>query len=261
MRRQSHVVHYFLDFSHTIGPDFGNDERTARLGYSYVYDWTDMAEDFFGLGVPRRPWFRQLGEPGYAIFRNFDVDTFVPDEWKMQYENPAFSRMTERDGAWMARIMARFTDEDLRRLAAMARFSDPRNTAHLEKVIEGRLARVLERYLTRVSPIGEVHVEDREKLCGTDMAALRGVRAAASFRFSAVESSVGSLPLEVRGQGVICAALRHVARDGGRPDDATDRYVRVAIDDGVARASLIAHLYDLGPARGFVLTGLERPAP
>jgi hypothetical protein len=35
--------------------------------------------------------------------------------------------------------------------------------------------------------------------------------------------------------------------------------VGVAIDDGVARAPLLAYLYDLGPLRGFRLVGLERP--
>jgi hypothetical protein len=35
----------------------------------------------------------------------------------------------------------------------------------------------------------------------------------------------------------------------------------VAIQDGVARGSLVAHLYDLGPTRGYRLAGIERPEP
>jgi hypothetical protein len=59
--------------------------------------------------------------------------------------------------------------------------------------------------------------------------------------------------------GVVCATLPRVAPDGGSADDAPSRYVRVRIEDGVARGPLIAHLYDLGPARGYRLAGLERP--
>lgn len=53
--------------------------------------------------------------------------------------------------------------------------------------------------------------------------------------------------------------MPHVAADGGSPDDAPERYLRVALTDGVARGPLVAHLYDLGPTRGFRLVGLERP--
>jgi hypothetical protein len=66
-----HVVHYCMDFSHTLGPDFGSPQRTERLGFSYVFDANDMAVDFFALGIPRHPWFRPTGEPGYELFRRF----------------------------------------------------------------------------------------------------------------------------------------------------------------------------------------------
>lgn len=45
----------------------------------------------------------------------------------------------------------------------------------------------------------------------------------------------------------------------GAPDGDPSRYVRVRVDDGVAPGPLVAHLYNLGPIRGFRLVGLERP--
>jgi hypothetical protein len=53
--------------------------------------------------------------------------------------------------------------------------------------------------------------------------------------------------------------LQHVAPDGAIPETDPARYVRVRIDDGVARGPLVAHLYDLGPSRGYRLAGIERP--
>jgi hypothetical protein len=255
-----HVVHYYLDTSDALGPEYGQRQVTMRLGYSYIIDWGDTAADLLTLGIPKRPWDRPLGDAGYEVFRNFDVHSFAPDEWKMQYPNPAFSRMTERDGAWMARILARFTPESVRALAKMAWFSDPSNTDHLGRVLEGRLERILDRYLTRLSPIGELRVEGASRLCGVDLAEARAVRDPTRFRYAA-RLWKAALPVEVRGGGEICVLLPHVAPDAGLPDGSPARYVRVSVDDGVAQAPLFAYLYDLGPTRGYVLAGLERPEP
>jgi hypothetical protein len=143
----------------------------------------------------------------------------------------------------------------------MADFTDPGNTSYLANVLEGRLERILDRYLTRLSPIADVHVEGADQLCGVDWAEKRGVREAARFRYSAQSSTGAELAVSVRDGAVVCMTLPHVARDGGSPDDAAERYVGVVIHDGVARGSLVAHLYDLGPARGYRLAGLERPEP
>jgi len=263
-----HVVHYYLDTSDAFGPDFGP-ILTPRMGFSYTLDWSDMAEDLLTLGVLRRPWFAGAGDPGFSVFRGFDVHSFVPSEWKMQYENPAFSRMTERDGAWMARILARFSREQVRALAQMAELTDPKNTEHLETVLEGRLERILARYLTRLAPIGELHVEARDRLCGLDLAQMRAVREPASFRFTARWSPGAASPddgrrarglrVEASGAGRVCVDLPRVAPDAGPRDDSPQRYVTVHVDDGVAQGPLVAYLYDLGPARGYVLAGIDRP--
>jgi hypothetical protein len=256
-----HVVHYYLDTSDCLGSEWDWNEISRRLGYSYILDWGDIGADFVTLGIPTRPWDRVKHVPGHHIFGYFDVANFEPDKWKNEYPNPAFSRMTERDGAWMARILAGFTPQRVEALAKMADFTDPGNTSYLANVLEGRLERILDRYLTRLSPIADVHVEGADQLCGVDWAEKRGVREAARFRYSAQSSTGAELAVSVRDGAVVCMTLPHVARDGGSPDDAAERYVGVVIHDGVARGSLVAHLYDLGPARGYRLAGLERPEP
>ena len=55
--------------------------------------------------------------------------------------------------------------------------------------------------------------------------------------------------------------LPRVARDGGAADDAAERYFSLTLEDGVAKGALVAHLYDLGGARGYRLAGLERRSP
>jgi hypothetical protein len=256
-----HVLHYYLDTSDCLGSEWAWEEISRRLGYSYIADWGDMARDLVTLGIPERPWDTVRRKPGMESFAFFDVAHFEPEGWKNEYPNAAFSRMTERDGAWMARILARLTPEDVVALGRMSKFTDSRKTDYLVQVLQGRLDRILQRYLTRLSPLADVRVEGRsDRLCAEDLARTRRLRPDAAFRFAARTSTGAELPVSSQADGRVCLALPRVAPDGGPPDDAASRYVSVSWSDGVA-GPLVAHLYDLGPARGYRLAGLERPEP
>ena len=159
----------------------------------------------------------------------------------------------------MARILAHFTPEMVAAIARTAEFTNPEDTAYLTEVLEGRLRKILERYLTRLSPIADVRVEGTSTLCGTDLAEWRGVRGFGAFRYSARLLGGAWLMGERRAGAQICIRLPHAAPDGRLADDAPARYVRVRIEDGVSTGPLVAHLYDLGPGRGYRLAGLERP--
>jgi hypothetical protein len=255
------VIHYYLDTSDCLGSEWEWDEISRRLGHSYVLDWGDMARDFLTLGIPLRPWDRARHVPGREIFGYFNVSNFDPDEWKNEYPNAAFSRMTELDGAWMARILARFTPEMIGALARMGQFSDPSNADYLAGVLQGRLAKILDRYLTRLSPIADVRLQGSDQLCGVDLAAQRKVAGVEHVHYGAQWSAGSGLVVSTDDGIRVCVALPHVAPDQGHPDDSPDRYVRVTIEDGIAKGPLVAHLYDLGPARGYRLAGLQRPEP
>jgi hypothetical protein len=254
-----HVIHYYLDTSDTLGSEWDWPQISRRLGHSYVFDWGDAGRDFITLGIPLRPWDRVAYVPGHELFAYFDAKNFVPEEWKNEYPNPSFSRMTERDGAWMARILAHFTPEMVSALAAMGKFSDPSNTTYLAEVLEGRLEKILERYLTRLSPLGEVHIDNDGALCATDLAAKRHVRPEGAFRYTAEDLSRRPLSVQRGAEAGVCVTVPHVAPDGGPPDTDSTRYVRVSIRNEVASGPLVAHLYDLGPERGFRLAGIQRP--
>lgn len=255
-----HVVHYMLDTSESLAPGWkGFDELTRRAGYQYLADWGDVAADFGTLGIDLRPWDTVQKRPGHERFWYFNVPDFVPERWRMEYPNPAFSRMTERDGAWMARILARFTPALVRTLAEMAQFEEPADTGYLAEVLEGRLERILERYLTRLSSITDLTLPESDRLCALDLVEWRGVRPAGQLRYRARRSPGSTVAVERLGDGKICIRLPHALPDGGPPDDAPERYAVVSIEDGVSRGPLRVHLYDLGPSRGYRLVALRRP--
>lgn len=254
-----HVVHYQIGTSAALGSVWASDDVARRLGYSYVLDWGDLAADFFTLGARTSPWDVMQKAPGHELFGYMDVAHFDPETWKNEYANPAFDRMTERDAAWMARILARFTTAEVHTLVEMARLDNPAQAAYLENVLLGRLQKILARYLTRLSPVTGLHLEGRERLCGVDLAEWRRLRAPNDFRYTARLLRLPWLNVERLPGAQICVTLPHVANDGGDPDNALRRYVRIRIQDGVATGPLLVHLYDLGPQGGYRLVGLERP--
>jgi hypothetical protein len=176
----------------------------------------------------------------------------------------AFDHMTEEDGAWMARILARFTPQMLRALAERGVLALPDATDFLAMTLEARLEKVLTRYLTRLSPIGDLRVEENDVLRGVDFARMRNVGPAGAFRYVAeVRSEDGagmSVPVVAEENGKLKINLPRLMQSDAAGDvSARGRYVVVRIWNGLAKHPLEAHLYDLGPKAGYQLAGVVRP--
>jgi hypothetical protein len=256
------IRHYYLDTSDVFGSEWDWDEISRRLGMSYVLDWGDIGADFVTLGIPKRPWERAQRAPGFEQFGYFSAQNFDPEDWKNEYPNPAFSRATERDNAWMARILSRFDAADIEALVTLGQFSGAEQSRYLAAVLEQRLRLILERYLLRLSPLADARVEANTRLCVTDLARRRVVRPEADFHYAATLRRGDRLqraPIEARPEGKVCLSLRHAPIAADVPDADGARYFVVRIANGVSRFPLVVHLYDLGPARGFRVVGLERP--
>jgi hypothetical protein len=90
-------------------------------------------------------------------------------------------------------------------------------------------------------------------LCAMDPARRRRVRDDAAFHYVARSADGESLSVETRDDGSICVDLP--------PPSAVEgalRYGVVSIHNGVASSALAVHLWDLGPARGYQVAGVER---
>jgi hypothetical protein len=250
------VRHYILDTSDCLGSEWAWEPISRRLGMSYVLDWGDVGRDFVTLGIGTRPWERVQRSPEHIKFGFYNVRDFKAEAWKNEYPNAAFSRMDEHDGAWMARILARFTPEMVHELAVMGNFTDPKDTTYLAAVMEARLIKVLRRYLTRLSSITDLRVENGDRLCGVDLAEQRDVFDSEIFSYVARVLDGEALRVESDESGRVCVSLPRAPADA-----TTQRYMTIQVSDGVASGALIAHVYDLGPARGYALAGVERPEP
>jgi hypothetical protein len=261
-----YVVHHILDTSDAFGSDVSVADMSRRLGYSYDVDVAEILRSLATFGAEERPWDRARIIRGREKFNYFRADDFDPDGWKPMYPNPAYLRMTERDAAWMARKIARFSHDDIRRLVALGQWHDPGDAEYLTGILIERQRRILARYLTVLSPIGEIRSAAPDRICATDFARLRAVAPAGSYRYAVVERGAGQqialraeLPADpgAPDHGSVCFQTRPVV-SGDLPDADPARIVTFELQNGSRAAPLVIHAYDLG-RRGMRVVGVTRP--
>jgi hypothetical protein len=253
---RGHVEHYLIDWGDTLGglvqvgsdTNASMDRLSRRIGYTYYIDFGAIATDFFTFGALERPWERAHYGPAGKIFGYFNDEEFVAEDWKVGYPNPAFSDMVEEDGAWMARIIARFDDDTISAVVREARLTSPIARSELARILRGRRDRILDRYLTRLSSLSDPRMEDRT-LCVRDRAAEAGVPPAPGFsaRIWFSETMVGDLPVERRGNGELCTRLPPLGPGQRVVDLSTGR---------PGQGPLRVHVQESSPAR---VVGLRRP--
>ena len=261
-RGTGYVRHYILDTNDVVGGEATDalGVFTTRLGYSYYADFKDMAHDFITFGADVRPWERMKRVPGREEFGYFTADNFEPDSWKGGYPNAAFLRMTEHDAAWMARRIARFTPEMIRAIAERAQFADSTNVDYLTGVLVARQHKIVARYLTQLSPLADVQVDDHRRICATDLARTSGVFDASRFHYTATVRVLGrSTPLAVEADtdGRVCMTPSS-AVDPHWHDSDPRRITVFEVGNGVSAHPIEIHTYDLDQ-RGFQVVGIERP--
>lgn len=257
------VRHHLLDFGDCFGTFAGTSPVwVRRRGFVYWFDPWQVMTDFATFGTIERPWESVELGPSGPVFGFYDVEHFEPSTWSTTYPNVAFGRMTERDAAWMARIIARIGEPELTGIVAAAHLS-PDLGKELVRLLLGRRRKLLDRYLGRLSPLARPALAsnaDQSWLCADDLAVLAGV--AGSRKYSArAWVGAGSRPLrppDVRTQarGHVCVALPAL------PEASSQRphyyVVELATQDAPALPYPARfHVYHSGQGR-YLLVGVER---
>ncbi|HEU4535047.1 MAG TPA: hypothetical protein VFS00_13060, partial [Polyangiaceae bacterium] len=190
--------HAVIDFGDCLGNFWSSYAIARRTGHQYHLDLGDALRDYVTLGIPQRPWDTAHFGPSGPVFGYYSVESFVPEDWRPSTPNPAFGRMTERDGAWMARVLARFTDAHLAAMVERARLSRPELGAELMRLLRGRRDKVLARYLGRLAPLAEPSVRaggGGAELCLRDVAVEAGVARAEGRSYRARAWAEGNAPV------------------------------------------------------------------
>jgi hypothetical protein len=261
------VQHNVIDFGDSFGSVWEPPLLGRRIGHAYYLDFPDILEDFASFGAIERPWDKaRFGRSG-KVFGYFDVERFEPDEWVPGYPNPAFGRMSERDGAWMARIIAQFSDEHVRTIVATAQMSELL-AAELSRILIGRRDKISRRYLTRLSPLADPHIKlagQKPQLCLEDLGLTSGIAKPDSRRYGARAWLTEALRPAPIGRAYLHSG-RIVCHDLPAAAGASRKQPAYVIVDVVAGSAAQAatkparvHLYHLG-GTDYRVVGLERPS-
>lgn len=176
------VEHRYVDFGDCFGVTIGNERMSRRFEHDHYLNLGNVLVDAVTLGAIDRPWQHGRGGVGETL-GFFDAERFRPDEWAPGYPNPAFDARTEHDDAWMARILARFSPAHVQAAVSVGQLSPPARRALVETLLERR-RRILERYLTRLSPLAWPRSE-AGRVCFEDMMVTAGLRAAEDRQYAA----------------------------------------------------------------------------
>lgn len=259
-KREGHgyVRHYYIDFGDCFGSIWEPPLLGRRIGNAYYLDFPYLFEDFVTLGLQERPWdTARFGKSG-PVFGYYDVAHFYPDKYRPGYPNPGFVAMTERDAAWMTRILARFDDAHVRALVDTGDLRSELLESELTRILIGRRDKLLRRYLGKLSPFANPQVEDGT-LCLDDVGV--AARVAPRKRRYRATAHVGEL-LEsqevstTRKGGRVCSSLpSNEAASAAAP---TYLIVDFSAVDSHTLFPTRVHLYQTGP-KTYRVVGLERP--
>lgn len=266
--KAGHVRHYYIDFGDCFGSEWAFEGITRRLGHSHYLDVRHILADWLTFGAIDRAWHDPSWGPAGRIFQYYNVADFEPEEWKPGYPNPAFSRMQEADGAWMARILAKMTDEQILATVELARFRGKTLKRELGRVLLGRRQRILERWFRNLSPVSDAHIGENNMLCATDLAVRADVAdvLGSDYLVSAWGGFSKLRPLRTSDQrfatgneGEFCFKLPRV--EGASKQRPAYLVYEILAQRGVRDTwsnPLRAHLYQHG-ADAYFLAGVERP--
>ncbi len=182
------VKHYMFDFGSIMGS--GTIRAQAhRAGNEYIFEWTPGWLTLATLGFYTRPWMHiDYGDVPPAVGR-FEGDVFDPELWRPEYPNPAFDNMRADDAFWAARIVAKFDEPMIRTIVEKARYSDPRSTDYITRVLVKRRDKVLRHWLNQVNPIVDIALSPAGRLTFGNAAVAAGAATPAAgyslqwFRF------------------------------------------------------------------------------
>lgn len=155
-----YVRHYLLDFGSTFGSG-SVDMQRADLGFSYSMDFREMKKNLLGFGL-RVPEYRHANWPPYPEFQavgRWEGELFDCRGWRNDYPNPAFVRMTARDAFWAAKIVMRFTPEELEAIVATGEYSNPAVAAYFLDVLRKRQRKCGRFGINAINPLDEFRLD------------------------------------------------------------------------------------------------------
>jgi hypothetical protein len=153
------VRHYLLDFGSTFGSG-SVDMQLPHLGFHYWLDRPLVKKNLTGFGF-HVPEYRKADWPEFPEYESvgrWESQLFDPVKWRNDYPNPAFVRMTARDAFWAAKILMKFTREELAAIVETGEYSDPEDARYFLDVLLERQLKCGRFGINALNPLDEFRV-------------------------------------------------------------------------------------------------------
>ena len=250
-KKRHYVKHYLLDFGKSMGV-MATTGRDPRRSHAYVIDFDSMMKSLLTLGLVERSW-EDRKVPRLRGVGLFDVATFEPAAWKPDY--PAylpFLTADRFDKFWGAKILMRFTRDQIRTIVETGRYSDPRAAAYIVDTLVARQRKIGQHWFARVNPLDRFTIA-ADSLCFDDLSIVYRFAPAGGTSYQATSFDretrvVGEAAGRPNERGRTCIPLMLAPAEDGysmmriqttRPGFSGTTVVHVALDPGTRAARLV----------------------
>jgi hypothetical protein len=234
------VKHYFLDYGLTLGA-MASVTNNLRRSYEYYVDPGTVFDSLTSFGLQEREWSLRRA-PRHRGLGVFETDAFRPGEWKPL--GPAyvpFVTADRFDNYWGAKIIMRFTRDQLRAAVEGGSYTDPRTVDYLVDALVRRQRATGHHWFGRVNPLDAFRAIDQDGLCFDDLLLTYKLAPASTTKYTLTMHdrnghAFGSpTRLTASASGTTCAKIR-LARGG-------DAYTIIRIDTKRPRFTGTTHVH------------------
>ena len=165
--KRHYVKHYLVDFGMALGAT-AVVKHDPREGYAYRYELDDALESLVTFGLKSRRW-EDRRMPVVRGIGAFDSETYHPAKWKAQ--TPAylpFITADRFDKFWAAKILIRFTRNQLRAAVETGQLGDPRAVDYLVDTLVDRQRMTAAHWFREVASLDGFAIE-HGRLCFDDL--------------------------------------------------------------------------------------------
>ena len=153
----SFVRHYLIDFGSSLG-SAGHRPNGPRDGVEADLDAALIGLRLVTGGFYASRWERHEFEIHHPSIGYYSSELFDPGRWVPTYPNPAFAQRSVRDGYWGAKLVASFTEDQIRAAVSAGELSDPAAAKALVQAILARRWLTVRHWFLQVTPLEELSI-------------------------------------------------------------------------------------------------------
>jgi hypothetical protein len=165
--KRHYVKHYWVDYGVALGFQ-ARKNREPRFGFEFYTDFPGIARSLVTLGGVDRAWEdrRELPLRGIGLY---ETRLYDPGSWVSSTPSYVPLYVADRiDKFWGAKIIIRFTRDQIRAAVDAAKLTDARAAEWLTDALIARQRATARYWFERVNPLDELAVAD-DTLCFKDL--------------------------------------------------------------------------------------------